>query len=177
MRYKFRLILDESWSFGVLGRTGRGITESQAVDPSQVDILVGALSGPLSGAGGFCASSRDVVEHQRITSVAYTYSCAMPAMLATTASETINMLQENPEVLTNCRNNINIMRTQLAKCKYVHSTSSPQNPIQLFVIEQDTVSSRNLSIADQEQILQDCVDEVSSNPFIHVIVELKSFRR
>jgi serine palmitoyltransferase len=26
-KYKYRLILDESWSFGVLGRTGRGVTE------------------------------------------------------------------------------------------------------------------------------------------------------
>jgi serine palmitoyltransferase len=26
-KFKYRLILDESWSFGVLGRTGRGVTE------------------------------------------------------------------------------------------------------------------------------------------------------
>ncbi|KAK5003871.1 serine palmitoyltransferase component, partial [Cryomyces antarcticus] len=31
-RYKFRLILDETWSYGVLGRTGRGLTEHQNVD-------------------------------------------------------------------------------------------------------------------------------------------------
>merc|ERR1712093_236367 len=37
LRYKFRLMLDETWSFGVLGRTGRGLTEAQNVDASQVD--------------------------------------------------------------------------------------------------------------------------------------------
>ncbi len=26
-KYKYRLILEESYSFGVLGRTGRGLTE------------------------------------------------------------------------------------------------------------------------------------------------------
>ncbi|KAI5310274.1 serine palmitoyltransferase component [Ascosphaera atra] len=40
LKYKFRLILDESSSFGVLGRSGRGITEKQNVDPSQVDMIV-----------------------------------------------------------------------------------------------------------------------------------------
>lgn len=26
-KYKYRLILDETWSFGVVGATGRGVTE------------------------------------------------------------------------------------------------------------------------------------------------------
>jgi len=160
MRYKFRLILDETWSFGVLGRTGRGITESQGVDVTQVDILVGSLAGPLSAAGGFSAGSRDVVDHQRISAAAYTYSCALPAMLATTAGETISMLQANPEILTTCRGNIKTMRAQLARCDWIDSTSSPENPIQLLVLKPDIVRSQNLSIAEQEQILQDCVDEV-----------------
>ena len=46
-KYKFRLMLDETWSFGVLGRTGRGLTEAQNVDPTQVDMIVGSLAGPL----------------------------------------------------------------------------------------------------------------------------------
>lgn len=27
LKYKYRLILDESWSFGIVGKTGRGVTE------------------------------------------------------------------------------------------------------------------------------------------------------
>ncbi|KFY84221.1 hypothetical protein V500_09470 [Pseudogymnoascus sp. VKM F-4518 (FW-2643)] len=109
LRYKFRLILDETWSFGVLGRTGRGVTEAQNVDSSSVDMIVGSLSGPLCAGGGFCAGSIDIVEHQRISAAAYTFSAALPAMMATTASEALLMLQTMPEILAGCRENIKAM--------------------------------------------------------------------
>ena len=162
LRYKFRLMLDETWSFGVLGRTGRGLTEAQNVDASQIDMLVGSLAGPLCAGGGFCAGSVDVVEHQRITAAAYTFSAALPAMLATTASETLNMLQANPEILTQCRENIRTMKAQLdPRSDWVYCTSAPENPIMLFVLKPDVVSSRRLSIQEQERVLQECVEEVN----------------
>lgn len=154
-------MLDETWSFGVLGRTGRGLTEAQNVDTSQVDMIVGSLAGPLCAGGGFCAGTTDVIVHQRITSVAYTYSAALPAMLATTASETLNMLQTNPEILVQCRENIKTMRAQLdPRSDWVHCTSSPDNPIMLLVLKPDVVNSRRMSIEEQEKVLQECVDEV-----------------
>lgn len=97
-KYKFRLILDESQSYGVLGAHGRGLTEHQHVDPSSVDMLTGSMAGALCAAGGFCAGSDEVVEHQRITSASYTYSAALPAMMATTASETIRLLSTDEPV-------------------------------------------------------------------------------
>jgi len=161
LRYKFRLMLDETWSFGVLGRTGRGLTEAQNVDASQVDMLVGSLAGPLCAGGGFCAGSTDVVQHQRISAASYTYSAALPAMLATTASETLNMLQTNPDILVQCRENIKAIRAQLdPRSDWVHCTSCPENPVMLLVLKADVINSRRLSIDEQERVLQECVDEV-----------------
>jgi 7-keto-8-aminopelargonate synthetase-like enzyme len=160
-RYKFRLILDESWSFGVLGRTGRGLTEAQNVDASQIDMIVGSLSGPLCAGGGFCAGSQDIIEHQRISAAAYTFSAALPAMMATTASEALSMLQNNPDIFVACRENIKAMRAQLdPRSDWVVCTSSPENPIVLCVLKQDIINSRRLSIDEQERVLQECVDEV-----------------
>jgi len=163
-RYKFRIILDETWSFGVLGRTGRGLTEAQNVDPQQVDMIIGALAGPLCAGGGFCAGAKDVVEHQRITSSAYTYSAALPAMLAVTASETVNLLQSNPDILTQCRENIKAMKAQLdPRSDWVNCTSSAENPIMLLVLKPDVIKARKLSVEDQERILMECVDESLAN--------------
>lgn len=160
-RYKFRLILDETWSFGVLGRHGRGLTEAQNVDPTQVDMLIGSLAGPLCAGGGFCAGTTDVVEHQRITAASYTYSAALPAMLATTACETLNLLQSNPDILVQCRENIKAMRAQLdPRSDWVHCTSAVDNPVMLLVLKPDVVNSRRLSTEEQERVLQECVDEV-----------------
>lgn len=161
-KYKFRIILDESWSFGVLGRTGRGITEAQNVDPSQVDMIIGSLAGPFCAGGGFCVGSKDVVGHQRIASSAYTFSAALPAMLAVTASETINILQSNPEILSSTRENIRAMRAQLdPRSDWVMCTSALENPILVLVIKPNIVQSRRMTIEDQDRVLQECVDEAS----------------
>ncbi|KAF2001008.1 PLP-dependent transferase [Amniculicola lignicola CBS 123094] len=163
-RYKFRIILDETWSYGVLGRTGRGVTEAQNVDATEVDMIIGSLSGSLCAAGGFCAASQEVVEHQRISSPAYTYSAALPALLATTASETISMLQEQPEILANLRDNIKAMRAQLdPRSDWVKCTSTMDSPILLLALKPEVVASKNLTIEDQKHIFQDVIDECLAN--------------
>ncbi|KAJ9148567.1 Aminotransferase class I and II [Pleurostoma richardsiae] len=163
-KYKFRIILDETWSFGVLGRTGRGLTEAQNVDPSQVDMIVGSMAGPLCAGGGFCAGPKDVVEHQRITAASYTFSAALPAMLAVTASETLNLLQSNPEILLQCRENIRALRAQLdPRSDWVSCTSAPENPVILLVIKPDVIKARRLGLEAQERLLQECVDEALAN--------------
>ncbi|KAF2259961.1 serine palmitoyltransferas-like protein 1 [Lojkania enalia] len=164
LKYKFRLILDETWSYGVLGRTGRGVTEAQNVDATNVDMIIGSLSGPLCAAGGFCAGTEEVVEHQRISSASYTYSAALPALLSTTASETIALLQEQPEILTALRENIKTMRAQLdPRSDWVKCTSALDNPIMLLVLKPEVIASKSLSPADQNQVLQDVVDECLAN--------------
>ncbi|KAK1767287.1 putative serine palmitoyltransferase [Phialemonium atrogriseum] len=163
-KYKFRMMLDETWSFGVLGRTGRGLTEAQNVDASQVDMIIGSLAGPLCAGGGFCAGATDVVEHQRLMAASYTFSAALPAMMAVVASETLNLLQSNPEMLLQCRENIKSMKAQLdPRSDWVMCTSAPENPIIILVLKPEIVRSRRLSIEDQERLLQESVDEALAN--------------
>lgn len=173
-KYKFRIMLDETWSFGAIGRTGRGLTEAQNVDPQQVDMIVGCLSGPLCAGGGFCCGSKDVVEHQRITSSAYTYSAALPAMLAMTASETVHILQSSPEILTQSRENIKSLRAQLdPRSDWVVCISHVENPILLLVLKPDVIKSRQLTLEDQERLLADCAEEVRLIAIRHTKKKLK----
>ena len=166
LKYKFRLILDETWSFGTLGRTGRGITEHQHVDATEVDMIIGSLSGPLCAAGGFCAGSDEVVEHQRISAAAYTFSAALPAMTTVTASETINLLQTAPDMIVSLRENIKTMWTQLdPRSDWMLCTSSIENPIMIMVIKPEIIQSRRLTTEEQNHILQEVVDDVSL-PFV-----------
>ena len=125
-------------------------------------MIVGSLAGPLCAGGGFCAGSDEIVEHQRISAAAYTFSAALPAMLATTASEVLSMLETNPEMLTSVRDNIKTMWAQLdPRSDWVHCTSSAENPIMILALKLEVILGRKLSTADQEQLLQDVVDEVS----------------
>ncbi|EEQ85061.2 serine palmitoyltransferase [Blastomyces dermatitidis ER-3] len=164
LRYKFRLVLDETCSFGVLGRTGRGITEHQNVDATEVDMIVGSLAGPLIAGGGFCAGSEEIVHHQRISASAYCYSAALPALLATTASETITLLQNSPDLITQLRENIKAMWAQLdPRSDYVYCTSAPENPVIHLVLKPGVVAAKKLSNEDQVAVIQDIVDEALAN--------------
>ncbi|PGH26571.1 hypothetical protein AJ80_01700 [Polytolypa hystricis UAMH7299] len=173
LKYKFRLILDETWSFGVLGRTGRGITEHQNVDAAEVDMIVGSLAGPLIAGGGFCAGSEEIVHHQRISATSYCFSAALPALLSTTASESLAVLQTNPDMMVQLRENIKAMWSQLdPRSDWVYCSSAPENPVMLLVLKPEVVSSKRLSVDDQQQILQDIVDESLANGVL--ISRLKS---
>ncbi|KAK9854006.1 Glycosyl transferase [Penicillium brevicompactum] len=164
LKYKFRLILDETWSFGVLGRTGRGITEHQNVDAAEVDMIVGSLAGPLVAGGGFCAGSEEIVHHQRISAAAYTFSAALPALLSTTASATIKILQNSPETVSQLREVTSAMRAQLdPRSDWVYCTNSPENPIHILVIKPEVVAAKRLTPTDQQFLLQDVVDECLAN--------------
>ena len=156
-------MLDETWSYGVLGRHGQGVTAHQNVDPTTVDMIVGSLAGPLCAGGGFCAGTAEVIEHQRISSLSYTYSAALPAMLATTASETITLLQTtNGECITQCREHIKAMWAQLdPRSDWVWCSSAPENPMILLMLKPEVVATKKLGVEDQEVLFQDVVDEVN----------------
>ncbi|GAB7353896.1 hypothetical protein MBLNU459_g4248t1 [Dothideomycetes sp. NU459] len=163
-KYKFRIILDETWSYGILGRTGRGVTEQQNVDAREIDMIIGSLAGGLCAGGGFCAGTVEIVEHQRLSANAYTFSAALPAMLATTASEAVRMLQEQPEMIQALRENIRTMRAQLdPRSDWVVCSSAVENPIMLLVLKKEVVESRRLSVPEQEALIQDAVDECLAN--------------
>lgn len=84
-------------------------------------------------------------------------------MTTVTASETINMLQTVPEMLIQLRENIKIMWSQLdPRSDWMVCTSTIENPIMIMVIKQDVLQSRRLSHDEQNQLLQDIVDEVST---------------
>ena len=134
------------------------------MDPTEVDMIIGSLSGPLCAGGGFCAGSEEIVEHQRISAAAYTFSAALPAMLATTASEIVTLLQTTPDILSQARENTKLMWAQLdPRSDWVTCTSVTENPMMLLILKPEVVASKRLSVEDQEHLLQDVVDEVSAS--------------
>ncbi|KAI0073607.1 serine palmitoyltransferase [Panus rudis PR-1116 ss-1] len=148
-KYKYRLILDESISFGSVGRTGRGLTELYNVPASQIDMLVGSAANGLAAAGGFCAGSQVVVGHQRINGTSFVFSAAMPALLTVAASEGINILRNTPSILTTLQENIRAIRSILDRVDCIYIPSHPASAtIHLQVrLPSPTHLSPNLSIS------------------------------
>ncbi|KAL9071227.1 MAG: hypothetical protein Q9157_005546 [Trypethelium eluteriae] len=136
-------------------------------------MLIGSLAGGLCAGGGFCAGSAEVIEHQRLSAAAYTFSAALPAMLATTASETIRLLQDEPGYQMGLRENGRALRAQLdPRSEWVVCTSVVENPVLLLVLKREVVLARRLSVVEQEGLLQEVVDEALANGVL--ITRLKS---
>lgn len=181
-KYKFRLILDETWSVGSIGKTGRGLTEYFGVPATSVDILIGSLATSFNSGGGFCAGSNEVVAHQRINSAALVFSAALPPLLASAASETIKILSEEDgeERMRRLRRNISILRDSLSSIstegsstQLIRIPSHPDSPmlhINLKSIDPSLNSSTEAwktemtlsdlsSFEEQEDLLQTIVDK------------------
>ncbi|KAJ7122974.1 serine palmitoyltransferase [Mycena epipterygia] len=128
-RKKYRLILDESISFGTVGRTGRGLTELYNVPATKVDMLVGSMANGLCAGGGFCAGSQNVIDHQQINGPSFVFSASMPALLAVSASEGIDILRSSPSILTRLQQNIRVARTILDDLDCISIPSHTASPI------------------------------------------------
>ncbi|KAF7313338.1 Serine palmitoyltransferase [Mycena chlorophos] len=126
---KYRLILDESISFGTVGRTGRGLTELYNVPAEKVDMIIGSMANGLCAAGGFCAGSKTVVDHQRINGSSFVFSASMPALLAVSASEGIDILRSTPSILTRLQQNVRVARSILDDLEFISVPSHPASPI------------------------------------------------
>ena len=47
-KYKFRIVVDESLSFGVLGANGRGACEHAGLKPGDADVITASLSSSVA---------------------------------------------------------------------------------------------------------------------------------
>eukprot|EP00128_Syssomonas_multiformis_P007808 Colp12_sorted_trinity150504_noHs@12096 len=77
-KYKVRIFLEESNSFGVLGASGRGVTEHFGVDIADIDLIACTMSNSLGSIGGFCCGSKYVIDHQRLSGAGYCFSASLP---------------------------------------------------------------------------------------------------
>ncbi len=99
------LMVDEAHSLGVLGATGRGIAEHCGVDPAEVDIWMGTLSKTLSGAGGYIAGRRALVELLRYAAPGFVYSVGLAPPLAAASLAALEIMLAEPERVARLQHN------------------------------------------------------------------------
>ena len=103
--FNFWLLVDEAHSFGVLGATGRGLSEHYGTDPKDIDLLVGTLSKTLGACGGFVCASGGVIEWLKYTLGGFVYSVGLPPVIAASAQAALDVLEAEPQRVTLLREN------------------------------------------------------------------------
>ena len=99
-QYDAMVMVDESHSAGVVGETGRGVTELYNLK-GKIEIITGTLGKAFGGAiGGFTTGKKEMIDLLRQRSRPYLFSNSIPPMVAAAGirmfqlMETTNELQE-----------------------------------------------------------------------------------
>lgn len=115
-KYNALLMIDEAHSIGVLGKTGRGITEYYQIDSSKVDILMGTLSKAIGSIGGYIAGSKALIDFLRVTVRSYIFTASpLPPASTAAALEALYLMQEDQSYVASLKNNSDYLREQLRK--------------------------------------------------------------
>ncbi|KAI9160709.1 hypothetical protein LWI28_010869 [Acer negundo] len=168
-KYRFRVLLDESNSFGVLGRSGRGLTEYHGVPVDKIDIITAAMGHALATEGGFCTGSARVIDHQRLSSSGYVFSASLPPYLASAAITAIDVLEQNPNLITKLKENIAILWKGLSDIRGLSIVSHIESPIVFVRLETSTGSIKN-----DLHLLEDIADIALKEDSVFVVTTKRS---
>lgn len=99
------LLLDEAHSIGVLGGSGRGLSEQCGVDPRRVDLITGTLSKTFASCGGFVAAADETVQWLRFTLPGFVYSVGLSPPIVAAARRALAILVEEPSRVARLKDN------------------------------------------------------------------------
>ncbi len=91
-KYNAIVMVDESHSAGVVGKTGRGVTELFNVR-GRVEVITGTLGKAFGGAiGGFTTGKKEIIDMLRQRSRPYLFSNSIPPLVAAAGIRMIEMM-------------------------------------------------------------------------------------
>jgi glycine C-acetyltransferase len=97
-KYNAMVMVDESHSAGVVGETGRGVTELYNI-MGQVEIITGTLGKSFGGAiGGFTTGKKEIIELLRQRSRPYLFSNSLPPLVAAAGIKMVEMMTRTNEL-------------------------------------------------------------------------------
>ncbi len=112
-KYDALVMVDECHSAGVVGKTGRGVTELYDIR-GQVDIITGTLGKAFGGAiGGFTTGRKEIIELLRQRSRPYLFSTSLPPAVVGAGIEVFRMLSESDELHDRLAANVERFRTAM----------------------------------------------------------------
>ncbi len=112
-KYNAMVMVDESHSAGVVGKTGRGVTELHNIR-GKVEIITGTLGKAFGGAiGGFTTGKKEIIEMLRQRSRPYLFSNSIPPMVAAAGIRMFEMMEETNELQDKLHENTDYFQAKM----------------------------------------------------------------
>ncbi len=104
-KYDAMVMVDESHSAGVVGRTGHGVTERYNLR-GKIEVITGTLGKAFGGSvGGFTTGRKEIIDLLRQRSRPYLFSNSLPPMIAAAGLKTLEILTRSNELQDRLHNN------------------------------------------------------------------------
>ncbi len=132
-RYDAMVLIDECHSAGVVGKTGRGLTELFDCR-GEVDIITGTLGKAFGGGiGGFTTGKKEIIELLRQRSRPYLFSNSLPPMIVAAGTRMFEMMSETTELQDKLHKNTEYFFTRMKEAGFdMKPTDSAIVPIMLY---------------------------------------------
>lgn len=162
-KYKVRIFVEESMSFGVLGKTGRGITEHFGIDVEKVDAIAASMGTALASIGGFVVGRSFVIDHQRLSGDGYCYSASLPPLLAVAAITALDIIDDSTTLQEKLAENAIYFRKTLAaglkkaQVKNVVVSGYEASPIVHLRLTEPDYSREEINGA-LDDVVQECLE-------------------
>ncbi len=115
-RHNADLYIDEAHSFGVLGKTGRGVMEHYGVEPAEDIVLMNTVSKSLASVGGYVTTNGPLLKAVRYFAPGAVLYCApMPASQAAATLASFRALRARPELPAKARDNGALFRSEIKR--------------------------------------------------------------
>lgn len=112
-KYDALVMVDESHSAGVVGKTGRGVAE-QFNCYGRIDIFTGTLGKAFGGTvGGFTTGRKEIIDMLRQRSRPYLFSNSLPPMIVAAGIEMFKILDESNELHDRQQENVHYFREKM----------------------------------------------------------------
>jgi glycine C-acetyltransferase len=117
-KYDAMVMVDECHSAGVVGKTGRGVTELYDVR-GQVDIITGTLGKAFGGAiGGFTTGRREIIDLLRQRSRPYLFSNSLPPMITMAGIAMFDMMEKTTELQDRLHQNTEYFKEEITRAGF-----------------------------------------------------------
>ena len=147
-KYNAMVMVDESHSAGVVGRTGRGTTERFNLR-GKIEILTGTLGKSFGGAvGGFTTGKKEIIAMLRQRSRPYLFSNSIPPMIAAAGIKRFEMMSETTELQDKLHANTDYF---IAKMKAAGFDIKPTESAICAVMLYDAPLSQKMAARLQEE--------------------------
>ena len=114
-QYDALVMVDESHSAGVVGKTGRGVTELYDLK-GKIEIITGTLGKAFGGAiGGFTTGRKEIIELLRQRSRPYLFSNSIPPLVAAAGSKMVEMMSATNTLQDKLHSNTEYFMEKMSK--------------------------------------------------------------